>query len=157
MKSKRFDDKKTLLHIKSSCSVIQFLHKLKMSVPSTQYAASVYWTNQVTLVIRAFAIRVFAYPRFYFSIMRSVNSLSYPRPNFKAYYLLRTLSRLIRECETMVSLASEHFGITLTSKWRLLYVSRFTHFRYTWRLAGTQPPCITRVTCYQIYPQELEL
>jgi hypothetical protein len=31
---------------------------------------------QVTLVIRAFAIRVFAYPRFYFSVMRSINILS---------------------------------------------------------------------------------
>jgi hypothetical protein len=32
---------------------------------------------QVTLVIRAFAFRLFAYPRFfYFSIMRSVNTLS---------------------------------------------------------------------------------
>jgi hypothetical protein len=31
---------------------------------------------QVTAVIRAFAIRVFVYPRFYFSIMRSINILS---------------------------------------------------------------------------------
>jgi hypothetical protein len=29
-----------------------------------------------TLVIRAFAIRVFAYPRFYFSIMTIINILS---------------------------------------------------------------------------------
>jgi hypothetical protein len=31
---------------------------------------------QVTLVIRALAIRVFAYTRFYFSIMKSVHALS---------------------------------------------------------------------------------
>jgi hypothetical protein len=31
---------------------------------------------QITLVIRAFAIRFFAYPRFYFRIMRSINILS---------------------------------------------------------------------------------
>jgi hypothetical protein len=30
----------------------------------------------MTLVIRAFAIRIFAYPTFYFSIMRIINILS---------------------------------------------------------------------------------
>jgi hypothetical protein len=31
---------------------------------------------QVTLVIRAFAVRVFAYPRFYFRIMQNISILS---------------------------------------------------------------------------------
>jgi hypothetical protein len=33
-------------------------------------------THTAVLVIRAFAIRVFAYPRFYFNITRSINILS---------------------------------------------------------------------------------
>jgi hypothetical protein len=46
----------------------------------------------------------------------------------------------------MISLATKNFGISLTSKWQFLYVSRFTRFPYTRRFTGTQPPCIPRVT-----------
>jgi hypothetical protein len=46
----------------------------------------------------------------------------------------------------MISLTSKSSGASLTSKWRLLYISRFPRFQYTRRFAGTQPPCITRVT-----------
>jgi hypothetical protein len=31
-------------------------------------------------------------------------SLSYPRPSFKAYYLSRTFSRLIKECDDKLSI-----------------------------------------------------
>jgi hypothetical protein len=47
----------------------------------------------------------------------------------------------------MISLASKNSGASLTSRWLLLYVSRFTRFRYKRRFAGTQPPRITKVTC----------
>jgi hypothetical protein len=52
----------------------------------------------------------------------------------------------------MISLVSENSGSSLTSRWRLLFLSRFTRFRYTRRFAGTRPPRITRVAslCIQI-------
>jgi hypothetical protein len=61
--------------------------------------------------------------------------------------LRRTFSRLIRECDADDKLSTKEFWRHLTSKWRLLRVSRFTHFRYTRRFEGTQSPCITRATC----------
>jgi hypothetical protein len=54
-------------------------------------------TVQMTLVIRAFAIRV---SRRGFISVSWGTSISYPRPNLKAYYLRRTFSRLFRECGT---------------------------------------------------------
>jgi hypothetical protein len=54
---------------------------------------------QVTLLIRLFDIRVFAYTWFYFSKLSLGASISFPQSNFKACYLHRTFSRLIRECD----------------------------------------------------------
>jgi hypothetical protein len=51
----------------------------------------------------------------------------------------------------MTSLASKNSGASLTSKWRLLHVSRFTRFCCTRRFAGTEPPCITRVACIHFF------
>jgi hypothetical protein len=59
------------------------------------YDARVIAIVQVTLVICAFAVSVFAYPRVYFSIMRSINILT--RPKFKTCCLRQTFSRLIKE------------------------------------------------------------
>jgi hypothetical protein len=56
---------------------------------------------QVTLVLRVFAIRGF--------ISVSWVSISYPRPNFKAYYMRRTFSRLIRECDADDKLSIREF------------------------------------------------
>jgi hypothetical protein len=57
---------------------------------------------QVLLVIRALDIRGFI------SLLRGA-SISYPLPNFKAYYLRRILSRLIRECGADDKLSIKEF------------------------------------------------
>jgi hypothetical protein len=46
----------------------------------------------------------------------------------------------------MMILASKNSGSSLTSKWRLLLLSCFMRFHYTRRFAGTQSPCIAKVT-----------
>jgi hypothetical protein len=94
----------------------------------------------VTLFIRAFDIRGFI------SVLRGT-LVSYPRPNFKPVPFVELFPGLSGNVMQMISLASKNSGASLTSKWRLLYLSRFTRFFYTQRLAGTQPPCTTRVTC----------
>jgi hypothetical protein len=61
-------------------------------------------------------------------------SIFNPRQNFKAYYTRGPLSRLISgDVMRSVSLASEDSDTSFTAQWRLLYVSRFTRFRYTRR------------------------
>jgi hypothetical protein len=88
----------------------------------------------------------FRYPRFYFSIMRSIK---YPTRGqiLKSVTCVEPCPGLSGNVMQMISLASKNYGASLTSKWQLLYVSRFTRFRYTRRLTGMEPPCISRVTC----------
>jgi hypothetical protein len=89
----------------------------------------------------------FRYPRFYFNISCGT-SISYLRPNFlKPITCVEPSQCLSGNVMQMISLASNNSGASLTSKWRLLYVSRFTRFHYTRRFTGTQPPCTKRVTC----------
>jgi hypothetical protein len=47
----------------------------------------------------------------------------------------------------MISLTSKNSGASLTPKWWLLYVYRYTCFQFTRRFAGTQPLCVMRFTC----------
>lgn len=82
---------------------------------------------QVTYVIRG-------------SILVSWESILYPRSIFlKSYDMRRTFSRLIRECGV-------DFITSLTLKWQLLYVSLRVCFCCMRWYAGTQHPCITRIT-----------
>jgi hypothetical protein len=104
---------------------------------------------QVTVVIRAFAIRVFSYPPFSFGVMRSINILSTAtlEDAAQAHRVARavSLTRL-----TISTPGTTNFGLSwcITQK---IHVSRFTRFRYTRRFAGKQPPRITRVTCTKFY------
>jgi hypothetical protein len=59
-------------------------------------------------------------------------------------------SGLLGNVMQMISLTSKNSGTSLTLKWRLLYVFRFTRFRYKRRFAGTQSPCKTGV-CTSIF------
>jgi hypothetical protein len=70
---------------------------------------------QVTLVLRTITIRVFAYPRFISVSWGTL--LSYPRPNFKAYYLRQPSPGLSGNVMQMISLSSKNRGASLTSKW----------------------------------------
>jgi hypothetical protein len=83
------------------------------------------YTEHRCLSLFALSLPAVSHIRAFLSVLSGA-SISYPRPNFKAYYLRRTFSRLIKNSNS-----------SLTSKWRLLYVSRFTRFRYTRRFAGT--------------------
>jgi hypothetical protein len=98
-------------------------------------------TLQATFVTRAFDIRVFAYPRFYINIITRNNILS------EHITCVKTSPGLSGNVIKIISLASKNSGASVTSKWRLLYVSRFTRFRYTRRHTGIKHPCITKVTC----------
>jgi hypothetical protein len=89
--------------------------------------------------MRTFAIRVFPYPRFYFSYL--------DKQFLKPVTCVEPSPGLSGNVMQMISLASKNSGASLTSKWRLLYVSRVTRFRYTRRFAGTRHPRITRVAC----------
>jgi hypothetical protein len=67
-------------------------------------------------------------------------SISNLMPNLKAYYLLRTFSRLIREC-------GAHDKLSIKTFWRQFNIEMaiVMRFCYTWRFAGSQPPCIKTV------------
>jgi hypothetical protein len=98
-------------------------------------------TLQATFVILAFDILVFAYPLFYINIITRINMLS------EHITCIETSPGLTGNVMKMISLASKNSGASLTSKWRLLFASCFTRFRYTWRPTGMKNPCITGVTC----------
>jgi hypothetical protein len=91
----------------------------------------------------------FRYPRFRISAVlfqcQVEHQCSIRGPYFNA--CVKPSFVLSRNVMQMISLVSEKSDASLTAKWRFLYVSRFTHFEYTRRFAGTQPLCITRVTC----------
>jgi hypothetical protein len=86
----------------------------------------------MTLVIRAFAIRGFI------SVLWGA-SISYWRPNFKACYLRRTFSRLIREYDADAKLSIKEFWRQFNIKMAIVIRFRFTRFRYKRQFAGTQP------------------
>jgi hypothetical protein len=87
-------------------------------------------------LLRAFAFCLFSYPRFYFIVIKNI--ISYTRSYFKAF--VEPSPGLARIVMQMISLASEKYGAGVTSRWGLLHVPRFTHFRYTRRFVGKQPP-----------------
>jgi hypothetical protein len=94
---------------------------------------------------------LFRYPRFRISavLFQYYEENQYPiRGKFlKPLTWVEPTRGLSENVMQMISLASKNSGASLTSKWRLLYVSLFTRFRYTRRFVGTQPPCKERVTC----------
>jgi hypothetical protein len=104
---------------------------------------------QVTLTVRAFAISVSAYQRFYFSIMWSINVLS--AVTVEAAAQVHWVARAVPlSHSTILTPGTTNEGLSwciAQNMHRHLYVSRFTRFRYTRRFTGTQPPRVTRVTC----------
>jgi hypothetical protein len=91
----------------------------------------------------------FRYPRFYFSVIRSINILSAATVEAaaKAHWVARAVS-LTRPTILTPGTTNKGLSWCITQKiHRHLYVSRFTRFQYTRRYAGTQPPRFTRVTC----------
>jgi hypothetical protein len=47
----------------------------------------------------------------------------------------------------LISLIWKNCDASLTSEWRLLYVSHFMCFHYKWQFAGTQPTRVTGIAC----------
>jgi hypothetical protein len=71
-------------------------------------------------------------------------SVSYPLPKFEAYFLRRTFTRLIKECDADDKICIKEYWRQFNIKMVIVYVSRFVRFWYTRRSAGTQPPRITK-------------
>jgi hypothetical protein len=66
------------------------------------------WDTYRWLLLYALLLSAFSHIRSFISVSWRA-SISYPRPNFKAYYLCRTFSRLIRECDAHDKLSIEEF------------------------------------------------
>jgi hypothetical protein len=106
--------------------------------------------KQMALVIRVFAIRVFAYLRFYFGFMRNISILSAAAvvAAAQAHWVARAHFHWLAPPFWLwrIEIKASH-GVSLWKSTGMWNVSRFTRFRYTRRFARTQPPCITRVAC----------
>jgi hypothetical protein len=84
---------------------------------------------QTTLVVRGFAIRGFISVLWWTLIF-------YSRPNFKAYYLRRTFSRLISECDADDKLSTNEFWRQFKIKMADVNVSSFLRFKYLYAAIG---------------------
>jgi hypothetical protein len=69
----------------------------------------------------------FRYPRFRISTV--LFQISYPRPNFKAYYLRLTFSRLIRECDANNKRSIDEFWSQFNTK--MAIVIRFPFYAFS--------------------------
>lgn len=99
---------------------------------------------QVTLVVRALDILVFGVSSVSFQCHEE-HQQPIRFPILKRVSCIKTSPGSFGNIMQMLSLVSENSGASLTSKWRLLFVSRFTPFRYTLWFAWTQPRFIKRL------------
>jgi hypothetical protein len=96
------------------------------------------------LVIRAFAVHVFLYPRFYSTLWGA--STSYPRSHFKSYFTCVEPSPGLSK-NAMHVISVMEFWRQFNIKTAILIRLHFTRFPYTLRIPGTQLQLITTATC----------
>jgi hypothetical protein len=107
------------------------------------------WTHR-WLVIRAFAIRVFANPLFYFSIMSiDIQSADTVEAAAQAHWVARPFHWEFHWLAPPfwlrgLQINASH-GASLRKSAAMLNVCNFTLFRYKRRFAGTQPPHISHL------------
>jgi hypothetical protein len=95
---------------------------------------------QVTLFIRAFAVCVFAYPLFYFSIKGSINILSVATVE-AAEHVQTVLRAQFHSVAPLfgfrIPQIKARFDMSLRKFAGMFYVTRFTHFLLIWLSVGT--------------------
>jgi hypothetical protein len=96
---------------------------LKKRFNAFKHWHSWYFKIQVTCYKRFYFSCFFAYKRFYFSILRSVNALSATK--FWSLFIACIVqpSRFPANVMKIMRSVQKNYGASLTSKWRLLFVS----------------------------------
>jgi hypothetical protein len=99
------------------------------------------WLVQATFIMPAFVMRAFAYPRFYFSIMKSPSFLPVltVEATTHAYWVTRASSIALTAILTVISLPTSYPLLSLF----LSGVPRLTRFRYMRRFSGVR---LSRIT-----------